>query len=220
MVTDMTETHNTIKAMLALAQQLPADPQSLVQSYMCYWIAFTSLAWRLARETGLNPTFGLRQNGTLRTRKEGDLKLAEIYPPTDKAILDRAARSFTTDTKHALIVHPSTHFFVNRTPTWNGESLKYDAYHQKLNGVVNISSTLDPRYPAWCPIDRTLHTHYIHNATPGKAQDHLAHQIVEILHVLYRNLLYAGPETKGENTTEVIEAGLGLLCEAITHQIK
>lgn len=49
-------------------------------AYVCLWAAVTCRVRTLACEAGVRPQFSLRRNGTLRTRREGDVKLPDIIP--------------------------------------------------------------------------------------------------------------------------------------------
>ncbi|MBN2005963.1 MAG: hypothetical protein JXA21_21575 [Anaerolineae bacterium] len=189
-------------------------PQPLTQRFICCWTAFMNLCKVLSRRDGLRSHFGLRQNGTLCVQQKDAFKMAEVFAPAESAQLDHAFAHFSQDLNRRLILHENTRFFVRRTPMYAGKPVQRDAYRQRLNGVLDLERTLDPRYPAWCPINgkryetylRTSPADIIDEATSGI----LARQILDMLNAIYHNLLYGG-ETDGENSLQVLEKAIPLL---------
>jgi hypothetical protein len=210
-------------AMIQLAEQVWRTEASSSPAFLCYWTAFANIYTVLAAQSGLRPHFGLRQNGTLRTRKVDaglagpTVKMAEVYPPTEKAKLDNVLKHFSEDLKHRLMTHPSTHFFVYRTPMWDGCPLERDAFKQRLNGVINIGATVDARYPVWCPLNASLYKQYMHEKPSPKAKNVLSKQILDLLTTIHLNLLQGtrnaltDEQVKGENSATVVEKAWPLL---------
>ncbi len=199
--------YNLTQSLLTRAQASQADP---ALAFLDTWLAFTRLAHVVAHEAGLRPTFGLRQNGTLRQRKIEQFKLAEVYPPAESSVLEKAFARLDAAAQHALIAHSSARFFVFRTPTWEGKPLAHDAFRQRLNGVIDASLTLDPRYPAWTPIDIEAYQHYSAES-PEEQRAALARQLYAAPLATARNLLYAGAAAAGELTPAVLGHALALL---------
>jgi hypothetical protein len=210
-------------SMIQLAEQVMQTDPSAFQAFVCYWAAFANICTMLATQSGLRPRFGLRQNGTLRTRKvKVDpagriIKMAEVYPPTEKAKLDNAFKHFSDDLKHRLIMHPGTHFFVYRTPTWEGRPLKRDAFKQSLNGVINVGATVDARYPVWSPLSVYLYKQYSQEGPNSKTRNILSKQILDVLDTIHLNLRHGPQNVSGdrqaedENDSTVVAQALPLL---------
>jgi len=153
------------RSMVKLGNQLL---EQSAQAYLCYWLAFTSLVSDLATQAGVRPHFGLNKNGTLRTKRVGTLKMAEVYPPVERATLEAAFKKFDARLKHRLITHESARFFVERTPTWHGQRITVDTFKQRLNGVLDMRCTLEARYPVWSPVDAEQYTAYLEITKSGK----------------------------------------------------
>ena len=207
------------QAMAKLGRQAAQRPGPRASAYLCYWAAFTNIYAALATQQGARPHFGLRKNGTLRTRRVGTLKMAEIDPPAESELLDKACAGLDAALKHKLITHASTRFFVQRTPVWRGKSIAVDGARQHLNGVLDMRCTFDARYPLWRPIDVALYARYIRagdaGSTDEEAQNVLARQILDVLQTVAHNLLYSGTPARDENAPDVIEHALALLSDLV-----
>lgn len=203
------------QAMAALGRQAVQHPAQRASAYLCYWTAFTNIYAGIAAQQGVRPHFGLRKNGTLRTRRVGTLKMAEIDPPSEDELLDKACAGLDAALKHKLITHASTRFFVQRTPVWRGKRIGVDGARQRLNGVLDMRCTFDARYPQWRPIDAALYAHYLRagDAEPAddEAQNVLTRQILDVLQIVAHNLIYSSAPTRDENAPAVIEHALALL---------
>ncbi len=197
-----------------MAQQ----PALLAPRYICCWTALTNLSKVLSRRDGLHSHFGLRQNGTLCVQQKDAFKMAEVFAPAESAQLDHLFAHFPQDLNHRLILHENTRFFVYRTPVYAGKPAQRDAYRQRLNGVIDLERTLDPRYPTWCPINGKLYEAYLRTlqaeVRDETVQSTLARQILELLNAIYHNLLYGG-EGNGENSVQVLEKALPILETAV-----
>ncbi len=193
-----------------LAQQ----PAQLATQFICCWTAFINLCKVLSRRDGLRSHFGLRQNGTLCVQRKDVFKMAEVFAPAESAQLDHAFVHFPQDLNRRIILHENTRFFVYRTPVYAGKPVPRDAYRQRLNGVIDLECTLDPGYPTWCPINRKLYEAYLRvvqdEVFDATVQTTLARQILDVLNVIYHNLLYGG-EINGENSVQVLEKALPIL---------
>jgi hypothetical protein len=203
------------RAMVELGRQAARHPEQRASAYLCYWAAFTNIYAILAAQQGARPHFGLHKNGTLRTRRVGTLKMAEVDPPSEGELLDKACAGLDATLKHKLITHASTRFFVQRTPVWHGKNIAVDGARQCLNGVLDMRCTFDARYPLWRPIDAALYARYVRagDAEPAGAetQNVLARQILDVLYTVAHNLLYSSTPTRDENAPAVIDHALALL---------
>ncbi len=207
------------RAMAELGQQAAQRPEQHASAYLCYWAAFTNIYARLAAQQGARPHFGLRENGTLRTRRVGALKMAEVDPPAESDLLDKACAGLDGALKHKLIIHASARFFVQRTPVWQGKNIATDKARQRLNGVLDMRCTFDARYPVWKPIDAALYARYIRAGDAGpadeQAQNVLARQLLDVLHTVAQNLLYSSQPAGDENAPAVIDHALALLSSLV-----
>ncbi len=207
------------RAMAELGRQAAQHPAQHASAYLCYWSAFTNIYAVLAAQQGARPHFGLRENGTLRTRRVGALKMAEVDPPPESELLDKGCAGLDGGLKHKLITHASARFFVQRTPVWQGKTITVDGARQRLNGVLDMRCTFDARYPVWRPIDAKLYARYVRDAETGtvdeQAQDILARQILDVLQTVAQNLLYNSKSTADENAPAVIDHALALLSSLV-----
>lgn len=203
------------RAMAELGRQAAQHPEQRASAYLCYWAAFTNIYASIAAQQGARPHFGLHKNGTLRTRRVGTLKMAEIDPPAESELLDKACAGLDAALKHQLITHASARFFVQRTPVWREKRIAVDGARQRLNGVLDMRCTFDARYPLWRPIDAAVYARYVRAGEAGvvneQARDVLVRQILDVLYTVAHNLLYSGKLNVDENTPTVINHALALL---------
>lgn len=203
------------RAMAELGRQAAQRPEQHASAYLCYWTAFTNIYAILATQQGARPHFGLRENGTLRTRRVGALKMAEVDPPPERELLDKACAGLDAALKHKLVTHASARFFVQRTPVWQGKRIAVDGARQRLNGVLDLRCTFDARYPVWRHIDAALYTRYVRAAETGtgdeQTRDVLTRQFLDILQTVAHNLLYVDSLTSDENAPTVVDHALALL---------
>jgi hypothetical protein len=197
--------------MVELAAQVH-DPR---QGYICYWMAFNVIYTALAAASGLRPEFSLRRNGTRVTRRVGAVKVTQVHPPSESAQINAAFGHLSADLKHQLIVHEDTPFFVYRKPTWRGTALETDTFRQRLNGVINVGHTIDPRYPVWSPIDVKLYRQYTNKGPDDATRDILARQVLDVLCTVRGNLLYGGEPADAESSAQVVGKALPLLAKVV-----
>jgi hypothetical protein len=204
-------------AMLEIAQApVPSDHRP-VHEFVCYWTAFRNVCSVLAAHSGLRPSFSLRRNGTMRTRRVGQAKIVEVNVPPQEEQLDAAFTHFGHSLKHWLITHPSTRFFVYRTPTLLGEPIQADAFGQPINGVIDVGRMVDRRYPVWSPIDTRLYRQYLAHPQDDNARDPLARQVLDVIHTVGSNLGHDGQRAGPEIGQEVLEKASTLLLGIVRH---
>ncbi|MBN1139278.1 MAG: hypothetical protein JXM73_22065 [Anaerolineae bacterium] len=177
-------------------------------AFIRHWAAFEVIYTALAARAGVRPSFALRQNGTLETRKEGKIKVARTNVPSQRQQIDLAFEHMDAGLRHSLIVHPSTAFFAGRKPTWQGSVVESDGFGQRLNGVIDISQTVDARYPVWSPLSTPLYRQYTRQGGDGKTQAILARQILDLLCTIRHNLTQGGDRQDEESGTEVLSRAL------------
>lgn len=206
----------TAQAMLTLAGSLDEQP---VQAYLCTWTAFESITRLMARQSGVKPQFSLRKNGTLRLMEMGDIKMPKVTAPNRELILTAALEQLDVAVQHALIAHKSVEYFANRTPTFDDRVLKSDSRGQQLNGVIDISRTLDARYPIWNPISIAWYKAFIRREADDALYLDLVTQIVSLLDTLRDNILYAdgtNDQECGLNLVNCAQPLLNILINGLT----
>ena len=90
--------------------------------------------------------------------------------------------------------------------------IEYDAFGQRVNGVINVNYTSDSRYPVWSPIDIQYYESYTENPDQNEHRDFLAGQIVDLLHTVRKNLMHYGSRKLDDaNELAVVEHALPML---------
>jgi hypothetical protein len=125
--------------------------------------------------------------------------------------LNLAFRHFPDELKSRLVEHPSTNFFVHRTPHWHGQPILSDINEQRLNGVLNVGYTLDVRNPVWAPIDVGMYEEYHKNGGNTEARDELAQQVLWVLYTVRNNTFHGGKRVDDANDRGVLTNALSLL---------
>jgi hypothetical protein len=113
--------------------------------------------------------------------------------------------------KHALILHEGTGYFVGRIPFWQGNQIEYDAFGQRVNGVINVDYTSDGQYPVWSPIDFQYYEEYLGKSDNEENRNFLARQIVDLLFTVRKNFMHAGKKFDDANDIKVVENSLPML---------
>jgi hypothetical protein len=106
---------------------------------------------------------------------------------------------------------PGVVYFARRVPQWNGKPLVSDARRQRLTGVVDVARTLDPRYPVWCSIDVRLLRDYLDDQQETATRDMLTAQVVELIRIVYQNLLSDRGPDQGEDSHDTAAHALPIL---------
>ena len=127
-----------------------------------------------------------------------------------------ALNEFNDVVKHTLILHEGTEYFVGRIPAWQGALIEYDAFGQRVNGVIKIDHTSDSQYPVWSPIDIQHYEAYMKGLEDRDTGDFLAGQIVELLHTIRKNYLYSTMKFDDANDLKVVQNGLPMLEVIVT----
>jgi hypothetical protein len=197
-------------SMVALANRVALTGFEPFQSYMCYWSAFNSIYVTLTEQEGKGPKLRRDEQGCIKTRQ-----VAGIDMPTPRTLSERdqislAFTKFSPDLKHILVVHPSTEFFVHRTPSWHGQKIEHDPQGRRLNGVLNIGYTVDADHPVWAPINQKLFERYRISSVDSD-RDVLAKQILDVLYAVRNNTFHGGKRADDANDRKVIEKAFPLL---------
>jgi hypothetical protein len=183
--------------------QLARTTNEPFQEFICYWIAFNNIYAVVADNMGIKPRI-ITDNGKPKFRDIHGIEMATVKAPQELA-------QITDETRHRLIAHNATRFFVHRTPRWRGRKLKLDAKGQQLNGVLNVSRTVNADYPRWSPIEMALYEAYMAQSASPQARETLAKQIVDVLYAVRCNLVHGSKSAGDENDAEVVCQALPLL---------
>jgi hypothetical protein len=202
----------TAQMMLSLSRTLDGKP---IEAYLCSWTAFECIARKIARASGIKPQYVLRKNGTLKVTEVGGVRMPKVKPPDSELIRSTALEYLDTTVKHALIVHKCVESFAYRTPTFQNRIVKTDNRGQQLNGIIDLSLTLDPRYPIWRPITMTWYKAYMRGDGDESAQEALVGQITAILATLRDNVLFADSIQHQECGPNLVKCAQPLLDEII-----
>jgi hypothetical protein len=201
-------------SMLELADQA----QHPFQKYFCSWAAFNNIYTLIAKRLVEN---GLVQNGqdlvTGLVQRNGVVvfsqqdnwgyRFPKVTPTVEKRQISETVKQIDRATKHTLIGHPKVKFFLIRHPT--GTHLEVDNDGKQINGVLNVTKTVDPQYPIWSPIDKQAYENYAEDNLAIQAI--LAEQIVFMLYTIRNNLVHGSKSRNEANDIDVVEAALPLL---------
>jgi len=189
------------------------------QRFFSLWAAFNNIYTLLAKrlvEGGLLP-LGERYIAQL-VRKDSEVNFArrpefwgykfpKIMTPLEGKQIRAAVDNLDTNTKDELISHENLSFFVNRTP--KGAPGDHDVLGQRINGVLNITRTVDVKYPVWSPITPDAYSRY--RSGDHSDQELLAEQIVFLLYTIRNNLVHGSKRRDDSNDVEVVEKALPFL---------
>ncbi len=135
--------------------------------------------------------------------------MPRVTVPQEKDQIAAAVAAFAPTLKDALIRHRSTKFFVVRTPSWQQNRIRRDAFGQRLNGVLKVSRTTRDDYPVWSPIDPAAYADYL--AGNNARANELTTQIVDILYTVRNNTFHGGKMPSDANDRGVIEKAYPIL---------
>ena len=134
-------------------------------------------------------------------------RFPEYKPTSERVQITEAVRDLDDDAKHKLIIHDNTHFFVHRRP--RGIHSRTDSLGQEINGVLNLTRTININYPVWSPIRRQSYEKYIRG--DHSAQTELAEQIAIMLYTIRNNLVHGHKSVAEATDVTVVEMALPLL---------
>lgn len=203
-------------SMIRLVRETVGQMREPFHEYLCYWMAFNNIYTTVSDNFGRSRQLR-NDNGIVQTRLVGNLIMPRVYGPSERDQLETVFQHFSEDLKHKLIEHQNTRFFVERSPKWRGKNIEFDDRGQRLNGVLNISSTLDCRYPTWSPIDINLYEQYIRDKNDVESIDILANQILNLLYTVRNNTFHGGKRIDDANDRHVIEKATPLLALIVNH---
>jgi hypothetical protein len=187
--------------------QLAEDAQHPFQKYFSFWAAFNNIYTLVGRLRGLIVQPDLDRNGNPHTELRWNYSFPKVKIPSEKQQISEAINQLDAKTKDVIIQHPSIRFFVDRTPA--NVTRDHDALGQLINGVLNITRTINPQLPVWSPIDKPAYESYITGNIAS--QEILAQQIIFLLYTVRNNLVHGGKNENEANDIRVVENSLPLL---------
>jgi hypothetical protein len=155
-----------------------------MEGFLCYWAAFNNIYVTIAERAGRTPQLRKNSDGSIRTRTVGGVDVPLVTVVGERDQIDLAFREFTDALKCQLVEHPSSMFFVHRTPYWSGLPVERDSSGQRLNGVLNVGYTTNSKHPVWSPIDAKLFEAYQKGIRDGSTREPLARQILDVLYTI------------------------------------
>ena len=91
------------------------------------------------------------------------------------------------------------------------KKIEYDAFGQRVNGVINVNYTSDSQYPVWSPIDFQYYEEYLEKPDNEENRDFLARQIVDLLYTIRINFMLGSKRFDDANDIAVVENALPML---------
>jgi len=192
------------------------DGGHFYQQYFLYWTAFNNIYTVIAYKKGIHTQIKKRADGSVFTALNGNVHIPEIVEVTDKEQMYLALHEFN-DLKQSLIRHKGTQYFLTRLPYWKGKPIEYDAFGQKVNGVLAINYMSDSQYPVWSPIDQKYYQAYIENPDNPEIRNFLAGQILDLLFTIRNNMMLGSREFDDSNDQKVIENALPMLALIVNY---
>ena len=178
------------------------------QRYFCYWAAFNNIYTKIADRKGNTAQLNFDDNtGQPKVFNIWSYAFPSVRIPKEKELISGAITQINNQSKHELISHSITSFFVERLP--HGVCSRFDNQGQFINGVLNVTKTIDQNHPIWSPINKSAYERYIAGDTSER--DLLAEQIIFMLYTIRNNLVHGGKNPGEENDVSVVENALPLL---------
>jgi len=187
------------------------DGGYLFEQYFLYWTAFNNIYTTISNIKGCQTQVKKNTDGSVVTIPNGNVNIPDVALVSEGDQMYLALDEFKDDLKHALIIHDSTKYFLNRVPFWQGAKIEYDHIGQRVNGVINVNYTSDRKYPVWSPIDIQYYQEYLENPENHEIKDFLARQIIDLLYTIRMNLMQGSKKLDDANDIKVVENALPLL---------
>jgi hypothetical protein len=200
--------------MIAAARRIRPrrDGSHPFQQYFLFWAAFNNIYTSIAHSKGLRTQIIVNDDGSIVRIANGNVNIPEVVIVSEREQIHLSLQEFKDDLKHTLIHHQGTEYFAGRIPYWQGKPIEYDAFGQKVNGVINVNYTSDSQYPVWSPIDFQHYEDYLDNPDNQDNRSFLARQIVDLLHTIRINLMHGGKKKFDDaNDIKVVEHALPML---------
>ncbi|MCJ7625203.1 MAG: hypothetical protein MUO76_17030 [Anaerolineaceae bacterium] len=200
-------------SMIAAARRIRPrrDGHHPFEQYFLFWTAFNNIYTTIAHNKGHRTHIKENDDGSIVTFANGNVNIPEVIIVSERELIRLAFQEFVDDLKHTLILHEGTEYFVSRIPYWQGIQIEYDAFGQRVNGVINVNYTTDSQYPVWSPIDFQHYEEYLENSSNEENRNFLARQIVDLLFTVSKNLMIFSKKFDDSNDIAVVKNALPML---------
>lgn len=178
------------------------------QKYFCLWAAFNNIYVQVGKRNGLNVNFR-RNDGEVEFKPPDKYgyTFPKVSTPKEYEQIECAINNMAENTKEVLVRHPSVEFFVNRIPR-DCEGNR-EAYNQPINGVLNLTRTVDNDHPVWSPVNPDKYNQYLNGSEEFLGE--LTEQVVFLLYTIRNNLFHGGKMPGEANDEEVVTNAIPLL---------
>lgn len=131
--------------MIAAARRIRPrrDGRHPFEQYFLFWTAFNNIYTTIAHREGRRTQIKENDDGSIVTIANGNVNIPKVVIVTEREQIRLAFQEFVDDLKHTLILHEGTEYFVGRIPFWQEIQIEYDAFGQRVNGVINANYTSD-----------------------------------------------------------------------------
>lgn len=187
--------------------ELAEQAQHPFQKYFAYWAAFNNIYVVIGNRHGLAIRPALDHDQNPITEERWGYTFPKVFVPKEYDQISKTIEQLDASTKNFVICHKNVLFFVNRKP--KGVHSIQDARGQLINGVLNITRTINANSPVWSPINKSAFTNYL--AGDLAFQDQLTEQIIFMLYTIRNNLVHGSKNMNEANDIEVVEMALPLL---------
>lgn len=193
--------------------------QDIFSQYMCLWSAFNNIYQYLSDRDGFGSKLVYDTNRQLRTIEVAGYILPRVSKQSEAFTILYAIRKLDPYKTEEWLRLPQVSFFVNRTPQGAegtrrpGTPDLFDSQGQRINGVLNRTRTVDPRYPYYAPIDREKYKAFLEGDLTKT--DLLSNQLIMLLYTVRNNLMHGHKEIRSDNDGEVVKKAYPILEELV-----
>jgi len=200
-------------SMIATARRIRPrrDGGHTFEQYFLFWTAFDNIYTTIAHRKGKRTQYLETDDGSIVRVPNGNVQIPEVVIVREREQIHLAIQEFADDLKQSLILHEGTRYFVSRIPLWQGIKIEFDAFGQRVNGVIHVNYTSDSQYPVWSPIDIPYYEEFLENSDNEENRNFLARQIVDLLYTVRENFMQGGKRLDDANDITVVENALPML---------
>lgn len=197
-------------------RQYAHDVAEPMPKYALLWAAFNACYTTLyTSDTGRRRHIRRDESGRVTRDINGDVEVPRVSGgPSEGDQLRHLARQVPVNVLSALmdrIPADDPRSFLNRTPLLDMSTVETDADGYRLNGVINVGSSVSREYPVWAPLSLTWHERFRNGDRTTEIVEGLSRQVIWILYTVRNNLVHGGKRAHAENDVNVVEQAIPLL---------